>query len=115
MKTNKVKTFNALNGRFLNTETNRIDEEYLNHELSLLINNDRTLYLEAKNNRRIRPHSIAWRALTLAANQTIDGYWGAEEWYASSQQLKKWLQEYGRGYDSIAETVAEVVALREED
>lgn len=114
LRTNQKKTMEALNDRYL-ADNGRIDESFLNHELSLLINNDQTLYLDAVKNRRVRPHSVAWRALTLTANQTIDGYWGAEEYYASSPQLKNWLNQYGRGYDSIAQTVSEVEEMRRED
>ena len=115
MKTNKNMTFSALNGRFLDTETNRINEEYLNHELSLLIENTESMWEAVTKNRRRKATAIAWWALMVAANQSLEWEYGDKTLYASSQQLKNWLQEYGNGYDSIAETVSEVEEMRREE
>lgn len=114
MKTSKEKTFSALNGSFLNGQTLKINEDHLNDNLRIYLLNNQHLYglLSGKN----RDHSIAWQALIFVANELIsfEELPESNQYYASNDQLKSWLNEYGRGYETIAETVAIISELRKE-
>lgn len=113
MRTNKQATFNALNSHFLNTETMKINEGYLNDSLALALDNERALYDAMRDTRR-RAHAVAWMALENVASSCIS-YEAApnETTYASSEQLKAWLKQYGHAYDTIAETVQYIIDERE--
>jgi hypothetical protein len=109
--TSKEKTYNALNGAFLNTESNKINSAYLNELLCLNLANDRPLY-DSMHNTRLKPESVAWQALTYEANTRLASEEYPAKYIATSDQLKKWLSEFGAGYDTIAETVEYIVAER---
>lgn len=107
MKTQKSITFNALNGNYLNTQTMKINEDYLNSNLQVLIDNKQQLWKQVKHSKR-KATAIVWEALTIEANEQIKFNEYPASYYATSDQLKTWLKEYGRGYETIAETVAYV-------
>ena len=113
MKTDIDKTWEVLNSYFLNTDTMKINEDYLNHLLDVeYFSNDSSTYHEIKNTRR-KAKSIVWEALTKWVNFHLkyEGYVG---YVCTSYQLKSWLNEYGRGYESLAESVETVEAMRSE-
>ena len=91
----------------------RINETYLNEHLQIMLDNTRSLYDAMRNTRR-KPESVAWEAFILLANECLKMEEYPAIYTCSSEQLKKWLQEYGRGYDSIAETVAYITDERKE-
>lgn len=109
-------TFSILNSYFLNTATNTINEDYLNHLINVhCFNSDRQLY-EDMHNKRIKSHCIAWRGFVGMVNDLFK--YSAEypnTATCTNYQLKKWLEKYGRGYDSIAETVTDIETYRNEE
>jgi len=115
MKTKKEITFNTLNSYFLNTATMKINEEYLNHLLNIhCFNSDRQLYEDMKN-KRTKSRNLAWRGLIGLTNELINCEEYPVKYYATGEQLKKWLNEYGRGYETIAETVNDIETYRQEE
>lgn len=115
MKTSKEKTFLALNGAFLNGETFKINEDHLNDNLRIYLLNNQHLYGLLQHGKHSN-HSIAWQALIVVANALIsfEELPRSNQYYASNNQLKSWLNEYGRGYETIEETVANISELRKE-
>lgn len=117
MKTKKEITFSVLNDHFLNTATGTINEDYLNHLLNVhCFNSDRQLYEDMKR-KRMKSTALAWRGLIGLTNELIkfSEVPNSNTFYATSDQLKKWLNTYGRGYDSIAETVTDIETYRNEE
>ena len=112
MATNKQKTFDALNGAYL-MENNKINEDYLNDTLQIFLLNERLLY-DALHNTRQKPESVAWTALMFTANDRLKNEEYPEKYFASSDQLKKWLSEYGRDYETISDTVEFIKRERQE-
>lgn len=112
MKTNQEITFEAMNSYFL-MANNKINEDYLNHLLDITVHHTRriaeTMYIK-----RRETTSIVWQALEELANENIKSL-ELGNYRATSAQLKKWLNTYGRGYDSIAETVKEVDQYRKDE
>ena len=111
--TNKSNTYAVLNSYFLNTETMRINEDYLNYLLDVeKFSNDYRIYDAIKNTKR-KATSIVWQAFMEFTNTYLE-YEGYST-TCSSNQLKSWLNEYGRGYESLAESVKTVEAMRSEE
>ena len=102
MKTNKAITFNALNSYYLNTQNGRINEEYLNDALIIWGENTEKFYRAYTQSKR-PIKSIVWEIFTDLANAHIREieYPYNQDHYASSYQLKEWLEEYGDGYETI--------------
>jgi len=100
MRTNKDYTYEVLNSYFLNTATMKINETYLNDLLDITAFNTKWIY-DKMTTRRSKSTTIAFYSLIEWCNQELrlehPGY------YASNEQVKKWLNEYGNGYDSIKE------------
>lgn len=111
--TNKEKTFSALNSYFLDTSRMRINETYLNEHIQVMLDNTRHLYDDMRYSKR-KPYSIAWEAFILLANECIKMIEYPAIYTCASEQLKKWLAQYGRGYETIAESVAYIEEEREE-
>lgn len=111
--TNKEKTFSALNSSFLNTQDMKINESYLNESLALLLDNVQPLYNAMMYSKR-KPHSVAWEAFIHLANERLEYEEYPRKYSCTSEHLKKWLAEYGRGYTSIAETVSYIEESRKE-
>lgn len=110
-KTSKQATIDALNGRYLDDSTGKINESYLNDALTLVIANTERLYDACHSKPRRKPTAIAWEALMYLANDAIE--WEAhpgKPTVAASDHLKYWLTTFGRGYDTIAEAVEWVAA-----
>ena len=112
MKTLKEKTFYTMNSAYLMLN-NRIDENDLNDSLQIYLLNTRRLY-NAMHNKRHKPESVAWIALQYDANSRLKNEEYTAEYTASSEQLKQWLEIYGRGYKTIAQTVEFVKQKRKE-
>lgn len=110
MATNRKKTFDALNGTYLMSD-NKINEEYLNETLQIFLLNERPLY-DAMHNTRRTPESVAWTALMFTANDRLKNEEYPAKYFASSDQLKKWLSEFGRDYETITDTVKFIKAER---
>lgn len=114
MPTNIQATYAALNSHYLNTATMRINKDYLNDALQIAMDNDRDLY-NAKFDEKRSPRIVVWITLLYLANACI----AYEElpnlnfpYKATSSQVKKWLFEYGDGFDTIAPMIEYVVEER---
>lgn len=114
MPTNIQATYAALNSHYLNTATMRINKDYLNDALQIAMDNDRDLY-KAKCDDKVSPRVVLWNTLLYLTDSCIE----YEElpnlntpYKATSPQVKKWLFEYGDGYDTIAPMIEYVVEER---
>lgn len=98
------KVFCALNGWFLNSETNRINEEYLNEQVELWGMNTESLYNSiVKSNRKLT--SVTFEVFGSLAQNAVNQEYYPEKISVSNYQLKKWLETYGNGYDSLKDSV----------
>lgn len=98
------KVFCALNGWFLNSETNRINEEYLNEQVELWGMNTESLYNSiVKSNRKLT--SVTFEVFFSLAQHCVNQEYYPEKISVSNYQLKKWLETYGNGYDSLKDSV----------
>ena len=106
MKADINATFTALNSYFLDTSSMTINETYLNHLLDIqCFNVDRHLREDALS-KRIKTTSLVWRNFVTLANECIrENEEPRPEHFATNYHLKKWLDTYGRGYESIADAV----------
>lgn len=110
-KTSKQATIDALNGRYLDTSTGKINESYLNEALTLVIANTKHLYDACHSKPQRKPTSIAWEALMYLADDALKNEAHPDKpTVATSEHLKYWLNTYGRGYETIAEAVEWVAA-----
>lgn len=101
-------TFEVMNGAYL-MSNNRINEDYLNDVLQTYVMNEYSIYKALKNN-RIKRTSVAWMALMYDANTRLQ--WNGYKAECSSAQLKKWLETYGDGYETLNPTVTYVFDQR---
>ena len=110
MRTKQDFTFDVLNG-FFETERGAINADYLAHQVIIFMENDRALY-EAMRNTRRRAYSVAWQSFVAWVNNELrierPGY------YASSDQVKKWLKDHGAGYEVLNGVIDHVNAERAE-
>lgn len=115
MKTNKAITFSALNSHYLNTETMTINEEYFNDALIMWGENTERFYKAYTQSKR-SIQSIVWEIFADLANRHIkdNEYPYNQDHYASSQQLKAWLNEYGEGYETLLPAIVAFQDLRME-
>lgn len=113
MRTYQAYTFEALKFQFIDEDTGIIDIEYLNKFLSNYIDNVGDFYHALCDNRRSPVRSVVWHALVDIANKSLKQY-GYGDYYASSDQLKKWLTKYGNGYDTLADAISFATSLREQ-
>lgn len=113
MKTNKAITFSALNSHYLNTDTMTINEEYLNDAIVIWGENTERFYNAYTQSKRTI-QSIVWEILNDLANHHIkdNEYPYNQDHYASSQQLKDWLNEYGYGYETLFPAIVTFQDLR---
>ena len=115
MKTRQAITFAALNSHYLDTSKMQINEDYLNDAIIMWGENTKKFYdAYTKSRRPIR--SIVWEILQDLANDHIrtNEYPYNQDHYASSEQLKKWLTEYGSGYDTLLPAIVAFQDLRNE-
>ena len=115
MRTNKEITYTALNSHYLDTSKMEINEEYLNDAIIIWGENTRKFY-EAYTRSRRPIRSIVWEMFTDLANNHIKSneYPHNQDCYASSDQLKKWLAEYGNGYETLSPTIEYFETIRSE-
>ena len=115
MRTNKAITFVALNSHYLDTSKMKINEEYLNDAIIIWGENTRRFY-EAYTRSRRSIRSIVWEMFADLANNHIKSneYPYNQDCYASSEQLKKWLSEYGDGYDTLLPAIDYFETIRRE-
>ena len=115
MRTNKTITFTALNSHYLDTCKMRINEEYLNDAIIIWGENTRRFY-EAYTRSRRSIRSIVWEMFADLANNHIKSneYPYNQDCYASSEHLKKWLSEYGDGYDTLFSSIDYFETIRRE-
>jgi hypothetical protein len=106
MRTNKAITYAALNSHYLDTSKMEINEDYLNDALMIWGENTRKFY-EAYTSSRRSIRSIVWEIFIDLTNNHIKSneYPYNQDCYASSEHLKKWLAEYGEGYDTLLPTI----------
>jgi len=71
--------------------------------LQLFLANEKRLY-DAMHTKR-KATAVAWEALMFTANDVLKNDNYPKILTATSEQLKKWLNEYGNGYETIADTV----------
>ena len=107
MKTNINITFEALNGHYL-TSDNTINEEYLCEAITMWAMNTQHIYNAIAEGRR-KMTSIVFETLIDLANDHIKGE-GYKNVQCANYQLKKWLEEYGNGYDTLRAAVEELEA-----
>ena len=102
MKTNINITFETLNGHYL-TSANTINEDYLCEAITTWAMNTRFLY-DMLCSKRSKITSVVFAALMDLANDHLryDGF------QCSSYQIKKWLDTYGNGYDTLQQAVEEL-------
>lgn len=115
MKTNKQITFSALNSHYLDTSDMTINSEYLNDAIVMWGENTERFYdAYTKSKRTIQ--SIVWEIFTDLTNHHIRDieYPHNQDHYASSQQLKAWLDEYGDGYETLLPAIVTFQDLRME-
>ena len=115
MRMNKAITFAALNSHYLDTSKTEINEEYLNDAIIIWGENTRRFY-EAYTRSRRSIRSIVWEMFTDLANNHIKSneYPYNQDCYASSEQLKKWLSDYGDGYDTLLPAIDYFETIRRE-
>lgn len=101
-------TFEVMNGAYL-MSNNRINEGYLNDILEIYIINHKPLY-DMLCSKRVKRHSVAWAVLIYDANTRLE--WNGYSATCSSAQLKKWLDTYGDGYETLNQTVTYIFDQR---
>ena len=109
MKINMNITMEALNGHYL-TSGNTINEDYLCEAITMWAMNTQHLYNAIANSKR-KLTSIVFETLMDLTNDHIRGE-GHRGYQCASYQLKKWLSEYGNGYETLAAAVEELAAER---
>ena len=111
-RTCKAKTLASLESRFINNKTGRIDEDYLNGQIILILDNERDLY-DAMRHSRQKPEPLAWAAFLRLADTIVGDDWrDTDEWAAASGHLKTFLNSCGNGYASIQPTVRYIQSER---
>ena len=103
MSSRKRLTSEVLSERFVDVSTSKIDEDYLNRELKRTLENYEDLYDRLKWNKRI--DYIVQDALVRIANELLNTEIPDGTLNASRRQVLEWLNQYGRGDDTIAETL----------
>lgn len=111
--TNQQITFSALNSHYLNTSNNTIDASYLCDAIELWGMNTRRFY-EAIHNSKRKITSITWEIFMDLVNDHIKSneYPYNQKCQCSSRHLKKWLNTYGDGYNTLTEAVWYFEAIR---
>ena len=113
MQTCKEKTLSALNSQFLDLDSWCITKADLTAKLTKLVEQDGRLWAYMKSPRS-KPTSVAWACLTQLANNLLIIIHGEGKYYATSDQLKYWVNRYGEGYDTLRPTAEYIRDLKEE-
>lgn len=115
MRTNKAITYSALNSHYLDTSKMKINDDYLNDAIVMWGENTERFYKAYTQSKRTI-QSIVWEILTDLTNQHIkdNEYPYNQDCYATSAQIKAWLDEYGDGYETILPAIVAFQDLRRE-
>ena len=115
MKNNINLTFNALNSHYLDTNDMTINEAYLCDAITMWVMNTERLYKATRQNSQ-KLTSIVWEAFADLTNDHIkcESYPYNQDCRCTSYQLKKWLNQYGHGYDTLKLAVEDLSAEKEE-
>lgn len=115
MHTNKQITFAALNSWYLDTSDMSVNTEYLNDAIIMWGEHTKRHY-DAYTTSRRPIHSIVWDIFTDLINDHIkmNEYPHRQDYYASSTQLKSWLNEYGDGYNTLQPAIEYFTEMRNE-
>ena len=108
MKTNMALTMDALNAHYLESG-NKINSQYLCDAIVMWTMNTHYLYGAVMYSKR-KITSIAYEALMDLANDHIKSEYVGYQ--CLSYQIKKWLNTYGNGYDTLAKAVEELTEER---
>lgn len=93
-------TYDVLNTQFL-VGGAEIDRYALNTALKDMYKSVDGLYLSTTR----KPTSLAWDALVTVTDELLHLKYG-RGYRCNNHQLKRWLNEYGLGYDTIKSTVS---------
>lgn len=113
-KTNIKATFNTLDSYFLNTGNFQLNKDYfLNSvytELDVTFRNDKELRKQIVNTRKVT--TLIWNAFIYMTNGYLEneGY----TYKCTSEQLKKYLKQYGYGYEIFEPLYKDVENLQKE-
>lgn len=91
-----------------------IKEKYLNDTIIIRMDNDKQMYPAITGKRK--PTAVVWEVFQKIASEMINNEFEEPEteYYATSAHLKKFLETYGAGYETLKESVKHVVNTRQE-
>ena len=104
---------NALDSYFCNTEKNSLNTDYLEEQVELWVDNTSHLYYDIRKNSRRKIHSIIWEGFEQLARQCCEyihrPFLGdsTSNYQPTSDQLKRYLQEYGYTPQSVFSNMCE--------
>lgn len=121
--TNQRITFEALDEYFLNTQTGKLNADYLRECVFDVFNlehrhensrNGRSKLFYLLQNKRRKNAALIWEAFLHFANRAIADQYYSARYMATSEQLKKYLAKYGYTYDIFTPLYEELDELRAE-
>lgn len=132
-KTNKKYTLEALEKRFVKTDYSQpenrwqtaktIDTDALNDNIIIYLDNIQDLY-DAMINPKRSAKAVAWKAFAMVAETDINFIHYEEthtnksvsyvRFYATSKQLRDFLNKYGMDYETIEPAIAHIRKKRRE-
>lgn len=113
-KTNIKTTFNTLDSYFLNTKRMELNKDYfldsIYTEIDVTFRSDKQMREYIKNTRKVT--TIIWTAFITMTNEYLEyeGY----SYKCNSEQLKKYLKQYGYGYEIFEPLYKEVESIKKE-
>ena len=113
-KTNIQATFNTLDSYFLNTGNMQLNDSYflesVYNQIDIVFRNDKQLREYVRNTRKTT--TIIWTAFISITNDYLEneGY----SYKCTSEQLKKYLKQYGYGYEFFTPLYKEVENIKKE-
>ena len=115
MLTSSEATTKALNWTYLDQDTGQINELTLNHDIQALILTNGRLWGLMKNPKS-KATTTTFAAFTELANEVLKvaKCLLGGRYYATGQQLRDWLWEYGEGFDSIKDSLDFIKENKEE-
>lgn len=95
-------TFSTLNSYFLNTDSMRINKGYLNDSIILWAMNIEKFYNDIRYSKK-KLTGVLFNVMVDFVNHHIkqDNYPYHQDKCCSSYQIKKWLDQYGDGWDTL--------------
>jgi len=105
--TNKAKTYEVLTDNFL--EDNKLDSQFLTHNLELTLDNTYNLATRL-NNKRASPLSLAKATIC----ELVNVLYGDTDYKCTYVQIKTWLTEFGNGESELDKLVAYITESRKE-